>query len=123
MAVITLVPAGDMVWALAGRNSAVMTGKATSKHLGMINSGCRYPCGCPVTVFTDIRALDVSGMLARRCRTIMATHTISSHTAVIEPGRTPVIRGMTVVALVATGDMVWALAGRNGAIVAGEARA
>ena len=76
-----------------------------------------------MTILTDIRSLDMGRRLARRCRAIVTADAITGNATVIKDGCVPSVCSMAVVTLVATGDMVWALAGRNGAIVAGEARA
>ena len=76
-----------------------------------------------MTVLTNIGALDVPGMLAGCSRSIMTADTVAGDATVVKSSRAPVARGMTVVALVAAGDVIWTLADRNGAIVAGEARA
>ena len=55
MAVVTVVAATDVRLVLAGGDGAVVATAARADDLRMIDRESRYPSGCAVTVFAEIR--------------------------------------------------------------------
>ena len=70
-----------------------------------------------VAVLTYISGLNVRGILAGRLCTVVATYTIASDIDVIEIGRQPAIRRMTIIAGITTCNVGWVFARRNRAVV------
>ncbi len=71
-----------------------------------------------MAVFAGIGCIDVSGILARYCLTVMTTRAIAGDGGVIKVGWRPAIGGMTVIAVIAAGNMSRVFAGRNRVVVA-----
>ena len=72
-----------------------------------------------VAVLTYISGLNMRGILAGSLCTVMATYTIAGDIDVIEIGRQPAIRRMTIIAGIAACNVGWVFARRYCAVVTG----
>lgn len=70
-----------------------------------------------MTSLADIGALNMTGVLARRCRAVMTAGTIAGNTAMVKVGRYPGIGRMTGLAVSATLNMRGVFTGRYRSIV------
>ena len=123
MAIIAVVAAGDMRRVLAFSNDAVMTGATAANDLGMIDDYNGHKHRGAVTVFTDVRRLDVCRVLADRFRTVVAVDAIGGYQAVVEGRRQPASGGMAIIAGVTACDMCRLFANCNDAVMARSAGA
>lgn len=71
-----------------------------------------------VAVLADISGLNVRGVFPGRLCTVVATYTIASDIDVIEIGRQPAIRCMTIITGITACNVGWVFARRNRAVVA-----
>jgi len=95
---------------LTRRRHAVVTGRARPQHLGMVNGKNRREHIRGVAVFTHVRSLYVCRVLTGRVCAVMAAKAIARNIHVIEIRRQPRDSAVTVIAVVAAGNMVWRLA-------------
>ena len=70
-----------------------------------------------VAVLTYVSGLNMRGILAGSLCTVVTTYTITSDVNVIEIGRQPAIRRMTIIAGIAACNVGWVFARRNRAVV------
>jgi len=67
-----ILPGDEVSLILAGSSNAVVTGRARTEHLGVINGHCGYE-GCrAVAIFTDIGCQDMLRPLADGVDTVVA---------------------------------------------------
>ncbi len=102
---------------LAGRDRAVVTGRTGSKHLIVIDVSDGLPDGSTVAVLANIRRLHVQRTLAGRFGTVMAAEAIVHDIDVVKVRRGPGDRGVTVIAVVAAGDVRRMFAGCRHAVM------
>ncbi len=105
MTVVAVVAARDVRQVFAGRCHAIMTGAATADDLGMIDDDDWHEYRGAVTVFTDVRRLDMRRILADCLSTVMAVDAIGGYQAVIKCRRQPSRGSVAIIAGVATRDM------------------
>ena len=84
----------------------------------MIDSQYRRKQIGGVAVFADIRCLRVSWIFADCIRTVMTAEAVARDIDVVEIRRQPGDRAVTIVAIVAAGNMCRVLAGGGNAIMA-----
>ena len=72
-----------------------------------------------VAVLADVGGLDMRGVLADRLSAVMAAYAITRDIDVIEIGRQPTVRRMTIIAGIPAGNMRRVFARGNCAIVTG----
>lgn len=106
MAVITDIPCSNVTRMLALSSCTVMAVAAAAYYLGMVDKRNRFPAGRAVTIFANIRGLNVHWALARRIHAVVATNAIANNAAVIEHSRNPGSRVMAIVALIARGHVI-----------------
>ena len=123
MTVIAVVVTGNVVGRLAQCRGAVVTAEAGAQYRGMINPGHRVPGRRRMAVLAHRRGLDVRAVLTGRGGTVVTACAVAGHRAVIEGRRHPAIGGMTIIAVVVTGNVVGRLAQCRAAIVTAEAGA
>lgn len=112
-----IVAAGDVSGILAHGDVTIMAAVAGTLHLLVIDPHGRYPGLIAVAVFTDVRSLDMVGILTCRRGAVVTTGTAGGHAGVIEIRRYPARGGMTNIAIVARGNMVGPHTDGDGAIV------
>ena len=115
--IVAVNTAGNMRRVLSSGRDAVMTGAAGAQHLRVIYACRRRPGDFAMTVFADVCRLYVARNLAGSIRTIMAADAVIKDIGVIEYGRQPARRCVTVIALITRRDMSRCLPGRLDAIV------
>lgn len=123
VAVIAVVPAGNMRWMLACRDGAVMTRCTSTDNLRVINYHNRLKERCTVAIFTDIAGQYVILIFPNRVRTIVTTNTIARVIRMIEGCWYPAVGCMAGIAVVAARDMGRVFADRDRIIVTGRAAA
>jgi len=74
-----------------------------------------------MTILTDVGCLNVGGILAGRIGPVVTAEAPVGDVVMIEEGRGPAIGGVAVVAVIAAGDVIHALAFSHGAVVAAAA--
>ena len=121
MAVVAIFATCNMRWVLARRYVAIVTGATGSEDLNVIYRISRRPDNVVVAVFADVGRRDVHRVLACRISTVMAVDATTRNVGVIEVGRNPRDAGMAVIAIVTAGYVVWVLASRCVAVMAGIA--
>lgn len=119
MTVVTVIAAGDVSRMLSGRRQPVVTGAAPAQHLGVINGDHWHPDRIVVAVLADIGGEDVGRILAGSLAAVVAGYAIVGDTGVIEIGRQPGNRRVTIIAVSATGNVGRVFPGRGDAIVTG----
>ena len=107
----------------AGRDGAVVAGCARSKHLVVVHRRHRGPYVSAVAVLADIGRLHVRGVLARRIGAVVTAETVVRDIDMVKVRRRPRNSCMTVVAVVAAGDVRRMLAGCDYAVMARTAGA
>jgi len=124
VAVVATVAAYNMGGTLAECRRTIVAAIASAEHLQMIDArhDRRKSDDC-VTVFTDVRSLNMRCWLADRIHIVVAADAIAANRVVIEICRDPADSGVTVVATIATGNVPWVPAQRSRPIVAAAARA
>jgi len=85
----------------------------------VIDVGRWYPANVAVAGLTNVAGTDVVLVLAGGIGAVVAGRAVSSDTSMIKVRRHPGNRRMTIVTVVAAGNMVLVLARRNIAVVAG----
>ena len=111
MAVIAVIAADDVVGVLARRDHTIVARTASAQHIGVIYGKYRGPAIRCMAVLADTGRQDVCRRLASRVDTIVARDAIAADVCVVEDSRHPCRGVMTVVALLAGGDMIRRLAG------------
>ena len=84
MAIITGIVTGHMRRTLANGGRTIMTAKAGTDYLGIINPACRRPAIGTVPVLTNNAGLDMTRILTRRFGAVMTTNTVSSDATMIK---------------------------------------
>ena len=84
MAVIAVVAAGNMRWVLADCGDAVMAGTTSSQYLGVIDYRHWREHARVMTVFTNVRRLNVSRVFADRLGAIVTVYAIARDGGVVE---------------------------------------
>ena len=84
MAVVTRIPARQMIHVFAGRGNAIMAGAAGSNDLHVIDNVCRRERIGVVAVFANDGGLYVRRVLARRGCSIVTARTVVENIRVIE---------------------------------------
>ena len=82
--IVTGIAAGDMRRVLANGNGAIVAGDASPDYLGVIDGQYWRKNIRRVTVFADVRCLNVRLVLANGIRAVMAAGTIAGDIDVIE---------------------------------------
>ena len=118
VAVITVVATTDVGRVLAHCRGTVVTGDAGADYLHVIDDVDGQPRHIVVTVFANVRRLNMADALAGSVHSVVAAEAVVDDIGVIESSRNPGRRGVTIVAIVATVDMVGILARGNRAVVA-----
>lgn len=113
----------EVPWIPASCGDAVMAGRAGTEHLGVVDPYHRDPRDGVMAILTNIGRLHVTGSLTGRVGPVVAAETVACDVYVIEVRREPCERRMAVIAVVAARDMRRVFAGRDRAVVAGEASA
>jgi len=115
---IALLRGAEMIRILPCRCNAIVAASARSQDLAVIHfqNRCKR-VGC-MAVLADIRCLHVSLVLASRVCAVVTAETVAGDIHVIKVRGHPANRTVTVIAVVATGDMSLVLARRGDAIVA-----
>ena len=121
MAVITGIATLNVGRSLAGSDHAIMTGYAGADDLRVVDGIRRGPDRIVVTVFADIRRIDMGLTLAGRRRAIVATEAVVGYSGVVENRRNPGVGRMTCIAVASAWHVRRVLAGRRCAVVAGVA--
>lgn len=123
VAVIAVVPAANMRCVFACRDGAVMTGRASSYNLRVIDYHDRLKERCTVAIFTDVAGQYVVLILPNRVRTIVTADTIARVIRMIEGCWYPAVGRMAGIAVIAARDMGRVFADRDRIIVTGRAGA
>ena len=121
--VIAGIRALDMGSMFPCGNVAVVTGKAGTQYISVIDSNSGYPAGIPVAIFTQIIGINVVIVFAGRNGSVVATGTIGSIGRVVKGGRYPARSPVTVIAGIRALDMGSMFPFGNAAVMAGEAGA
>ena len=87
VAVVTGIAAGDMRRVLANGNGAIVAGDASANYLGVIDGQYWRKNIRRVTVFADVRCLNMRLVFANGIRTVMAAGTVASDIDVIKVRR------------------------------------
>ena len=123
MAIVASNAAGDVVDVFAACCNSVMARTAGTNHLCMIDQVRGSPEIDAVAVLANDRCLNMHRVLASRVDAVMAAGAIARDIDVIEVGGQPGHGRMTVVAIVATGEMVEVLTGCCDAVMTRSAAA
>lgn len=121
MAIVAVITTVDVGGVFAGRRDTVMTGSARAQYLGVVNGKHGHPDITGMAVFADIRRLHMRRTLTGGFGTVMAAEALARDVHMIEIRRQPGDRRVTVVAVVATGDVGRVFTGRRDAVMAGTA--
>ncbi len=89
VAVVAVLPAGDVRGVLAGCNDAVMTISAGAQNLCVIDTKRRYPDVWGVAVFTDVSRGNMRRILARSFDAIVTVDAVACDIGMVEIGRQP----------------------------------
>lgn len=103
---------------LAGGIGAVVARRAGPKHLVVVHSGHWFPDSCVVAIFADIRRLYVEWAFAGCVRTVVAARAVVNNTDVVKVRRNPCHGRMTIITIIAAGDVSWVFAGCCYAVMA-----
>ena len=101
-----------IVTGVADSRDAVVARTASADHLGVIDGDDGRPYCRAMTIFTDIRCLHVCRVLASRLSAVVTADAVAEDANVIEIGRHPTDRRMTVIAGITAGNVSRILAGR-----------
>ena len=77
----------EVIRVLTGRSNTVVTSRTVPENLGVVNGDDRLPHGSTVTVFTNIRRLNMARSLAGGVRTVVAADTVANDICMVESGR------------------------------------
>jgi len=117
MTVITIVTAVYVRRMLAARRNTIMTGATRANHLRMVHEIGRRPYIGVVAIFADIAGLNVRKRLAACFRAIVATDAIARNIHMVEIGRPPANRRVTIVTGVTAVYVCGVLAGCREAVM------
>jgi len=123
MAIIAGIAAGDMGWMFASRSDAVMTGATGAYYLCVIDGKGGRPNIRRVAVFANVGGLYMCRGLAGGVGAVVAVDAVTRDVGVVEVGRQPARRRMTVIAGVAAGDVSRLFARRGDTVMTGAAAA
>lgn len=123
MAVVAVVAAVDVILIFPGCLHAVMARAAGAQDLRVVNGKYGGKHIGRMAVFTNVARLNVRRSLARRVSTVVAAEAVARDVDMVEVRGQPANRRMTVVAVVAAGDVIQVFPGGREAIMAGAARA
>lgn len=118
MAVITVVATAQMGRMLAGRSDSIVTASAAAEDLCVIDRIGRGEGDRVVAVLTHVGGLYVRRILAGCIGAVVAGRATASDIDVVKIGWNPCGAVVTVIAIVATGNVVRVFAGRDNAVVA-----
>ncbi len=104
---------------LARRSRAVVAGRAGSAHLAVVDAAGGAPCRRVVAALAYVAGLDVSRVLARSVRAVVAAEAVARDVHVVEVRGHPGDGRVAVVAVVAARDVRRVFAGGDRAVVAG----
>jgi len=121
VAVIALGRRQDVICALARRDRTVVAGRANPLDLSMVHLDHRLPCRGRVAGFARGTRLDVGGVLACGLRAVVAARAVPGNARVVEACGSPGRGHMAGAAIRRCRHVIRALAGRDGAVVAGRA--
>jgi len=113
----------EVPWVLPCCERTVVAGRAGPKYLVVIHIGHWRPHICAVAILANIGCLNVQRTLACRVGSIVTTTAVVNDVGVVEVRRHPGGRRVTVIAVIAAGNVGRVFAGGCSAIVAGIAGA
>ena len=99
------------------RSYTVVTRATGTKDLCVVNGEDRCPYVGVVTILANVRCQNMCRILTRCFDAVVAAHAVARNSNVIEIGRQPSGRRVTIVTIVAAGNVRRVLAGRGGAVV------
>ena len=105
VAIVASRRARNVCLILAGCDDSVMARTTCTDHLRVIDHKRRHPNRWRMTIFANIRCLNVRNVLACRFDTVVTTGTVSNNVDVIKIGRCPRRSDVTIVASITTGNM------------------
>ena len=105
VAVIAGIAAQDVARVLARRRYAIVATTTHTEHLRMVDAHDRREGHDAMAIFADNGRRDMRGGLADGVDGVVTTHTVARDVVVIEVGRRPCDRRMTVVAGIAAQNM------------------
>lgn len=117
VAVVAGVATRNVVWSLSGRRESVVTGATASGYLGVVDNVHRRKRIRVVAIFAHVGRCHVGRVFSGCIRTVVAARTISRDIDVVEVGRYPASRRMTIVASVAAVQVSGILASRGDAVM------
>ncbi len=123
MAIVAVNTAGNVCRVLTDRYHAVMTGPTGTQYLRVVNGERRCPDVRVVAVLANIRRRNMCIALANSFDAIVTTDARTRDADVVEIGRQPAGGCMTVVTIVAAGDVRRVFASCRHAIVSRAAGA
>lgn len=115
---ITLLVGAEVILVLPNRLDTVMARRTRTQHLRVIDGEYRREYVCRMTVFADVGCLYVLLVLACRICSVVTADTIAGDIHVVEIGWQPANGAVTVVAVIATGDVRRMFASSSEAIMA-----
>ena len=123
MTVVAVSAAGDVVQVFSGCRDTVMTRATGAQDLCVVHGKHGRKHIGRMTVFANVARLHMRRAFACRVSAVVAAKAVAGDVHVIEVRRQPADRGVTVVAVVAAGDVGRVFAGRRETIVARATRA
>lgn len=123
MAHIALFCGAEVILVLPDSGDAIVTGSTRAQHLRVIYGKHRSKNVGRVAVLADIRCLNVCLVLARCVRAIVTTHAVPGDVDVIEIRRQPADGTVTIIAIIAAGNMVLAFPFGDYTVMTGTASA
>ena len=123
MTVVAVGAAGDVVQVFSGCRDAVMTRAAGAQDLCVVHGKHGRKYIGRMTVFANVARLHMRRAFACRVSAVVAAKAVAGDVDVIEVRRQPANRRMTVVAVVAAGDVVQVFAGGREPVMTGAAGA
>jgi len=115
--VVAGVATGNVGGVLAGRRDAIVTGSAGTGHLGVVDGVHRRKSIGIVAVLADVGRCYVRCVLAGRIDAVVTARTIARDIDVVEVGRYPACRRMTVVTIVTAVQVSWIFPGGRSAVM------